>query len=253
MAINEVFPNPTVRNVIFQIIFPNLFYMEQKIGEFQLKIMKEFPESVLLQRQQILLADLGPNTKIQDLPERPGQDSGSRIWQFKSPKRYDLNVMNNSLDINSQYHKTYDNAASEVKFRDLISFVLKSFFDVVRVPIVQRVGLRYIDDCPIPAKNNAAFLEYYNSTFPTDRFPIEHAEEMEFKTVVRREDYSLRFAEALRHDGSKYTLVLDFDGFAINVDPQRVLETTDKLHTLIIAEYENSIRQPVIDFMRRKE
>jgi uncharacterized protein (TIGR04255 family) len=157
------------------------------------------------------------------------------------------------LDINSQYHKTYDNAASEVKFRDLISFVLKSFFDVVRVPIVQRVGLRYIDDCPIPAKNNAAFLEYYNSTFPTDRFPIEHAEEMEFKTVVRREDYSLRFAEALRHDGSKYTLVLDFDGFAINVDPQRVLETTDKLHTLIIAEYENSIRQPVIDFMRRKE
>jgi len=46
MQINEVFPNPTVKQVIFQIRFPNLFYLESKIGEYQLKIMQRFPESV---------------------------------------------------------------------------------------------------------------------------------------------------------------------------------------------------------------
>lgn len=252
MAITEVFPNPTVRNVIFQIIFPNLFYMEQKIGEIQLKIMPEFPESLLLQRQQILLADLGPNVKLQDLPEKPGMEAGNRIWQFKSPKGYDLNIMANSLDINSQVHKTYQNPAASVRFRDLIEYVLQHFFTVISVPLVQRVGLRYIDECPIPTKDTKTFLEYYNSTFPTSRFPIEQAEEMEFKAVVRMADYSLRYSEALRRDGPKYSLLLDFDGFALNVEPGKVLETTDKLHTSIVAEFEKTIKEPLVNFMRGK-
>jgi hypothetical protein len=40
MAIEEVFPNPTVKQVAFEIRFPNLFYLESKIGELQVKIME---------------------------------------------------------------------------------------------------------------------------------------------------------------------------------------------------------------------
>ena len=67
MSINEVFPNPTVKQVIFQIRFPNLFYMENKIGDLQLKIMKEFPQSALILRRQILLADIGSETKLENI------------------------------------------------------------------------------------------------------------------------------------------------------------------------------------------
>lgn len=52
MVIGEVFPNPTVKQVVFQITFPHLFYMEQKIGELQVKIMRMFPKSSLLYRRQ---------------------------------------------------------------------------------------------------------------------------------------------------------------------------------------------------------
>lgn len=38
MPINEVFVNPTVKQVIFQVKFPNLFFIESKIGDIQLKI-----------------------------------------------------------------------------------------------------------------------------------------------------------------------------------------------------------------------
>jgi len=38
--------------------------MESKIGDFQMKIMKEFPESALLFRRQIVFADIGPGGKF---------------------------------------------------------------------------------------------------------------------------------------------------------------------------------------------
>ena len=68
MAIDEMFPNPTVKQVIFQITFPNLFYIENKIGAFQLKIMKEFPQSTLLFRRQVLFADVGSESKLAEIP-----------------------------------------------------------------------------------------------------------------------------------------------------------------------------------------
>ena len=104
MPINEVFPNPTVKQVVFQIRFPNLFYLENKIGEFQLRIIKDFPDSSLLYRRQVLFVDMGPQGKLEDIPGEEGQ----KIWQFKSPHQYELNVLSDSLDVTSQFHKTYN-------------------------------------------------------------------------------------------------------------------------------------------------
>ena len=41
----EVFLHPTVKEVAFEIKFPHLFSIENKIGEFQDKIILQFPES----------------------------------------------------------------------------------------------------------------------------------------------------------------------------------------------------------------
>ena len=83
MSISKVFPNPTVKHAIFQIRFPNLFSMEHKIGDLQLKIMEEFPQSTLLFRRQILFADIGPETKFEDIPSDSDKETGKKIWQFK--------------------------------------------------------------------------------------------------------------------------------------------------------------------------
>ena len=48
MSLNEVFPNPLVKTVAFQIVFPSLFFLERRIGDFQVTIMKQFPTSHLL-------------------------------------------------------------------------------------------------------------------------------------------------------------------------------------------------------------
>lgn len=150
MSIDEVFPNPTVREVIFQIRFPNLFYMENKIGDLQLEIMEEFPKSALLIRRKVVFADVGAGERISEIGNDLDQGTGIKIWQFSSKKNFQLNVTSDSLDITSQHHKTYDLEGGD-KFRDIIRYVLDCFFQITKIPILSRIGLRYIDECPIPS------------------------------------------------------------------------------------------------------
>jgi uncharacterized protein (TIGR04255 family) len=253
MAIEEVFPNPTVKQVIFQIRFPNLFYIENKIGEFQLKIMEEFPESTLLHRRTFTWMDLGPEVKPVDIENKLEKEPTSqKIWQFKSPKNFQLSLLSDSLDITSEYHKTYKLEDGH-KFRDVIEFVLVRFLEVISLPTISRIGLRYIDECPIPSKENSIFRSYYNSVFPLDRFDLADVQEMDFKTMVKRDNYYLRYVESLRKIKDEYKLILDFDGFGETINPNDCLAVTDDLHELISNEYEKTIKEPVKKYMRKSK
>jgi len=251
MAINEIFTNPTVKQVIFQIMFPNLFYIENKIGELQLKIMTEFPESTMLHRRTFTWVDVGPEVKLTEVESKLEKEpAGQKIWQFKSPKGFQLNVLSSSLDITSSYHKTYNLEGGD-KFRDIIELVLGKFLEVVSLPTINRVGLRYVDECPIPSKENSAFRSYYDSVFPLDRFDLADAQEMDFKTMVKRGNYFLRYVESFQKVQDEYKLILDFDGFARDVNPKDCLMVTDDLHQLISNEYEKTIKEPVKEYMRK--
>ena len=249
MSIKEVFPNPTVKKVIFQVTFPSLFAIESKIGDFQQKIMSKFPESSLLHRQSVLFTDVGQDGKLLSPPPNLGE-SMRKIWQFRSPKKYILDVLFDSLDIFSQYHKTYNNNSCPNRFRDIILFVWENFTELFRIPKLNRIGLRYIDECPIPGRNNDKFEEYYNSVLPLDRFPLKDIQESVSRTVFRKGNYFVTYVETFRMRNKKYTYGLDFDGFAKNVDSHKCLETTDKLHDIITEEYQKTIKEPVKQFMR---
>lgn len=248
MVIKEIFPNPTVKKVIFQIRFPNLFYIENKIGKLQMKIMEVFPKSSLVIRKHILFADVGSKTKIEDIDF--DKTKGAKIWKFESEKDFELNILTDSLDITSKHHKTY-NLEGDDKFRDIIEFVLDKFFEIVPIPIVKRIGLRYIDECPIPSKDNSTFKSYYNSVFPLERFDIALADAMNFRTIVKLREYFLIYAESLQKHENEYKLILDFDAFANNISPEKCLPILDELHEIINEEYTKTIKVPVYEFMRQ--
>jgi len=251
MAISEVFPNPTVEEVHFQIRFPNLFYMEKKIGDLQVKIMEKFPKSSLLLRQQVFFSDIGPEGKIKHIPEELDTEAVKKVWNFKSDTGIEVNILNNSLGIHSTHHKTYNNPDSDEKFRDLIEYVVPSFFEVTAIPVITRMGLRYIDNCPIIKKDNIVFQKWYNTTFPLNRFDLADAKNMSVTATAQKGEYFLRYLEALKLKDGEYSLTLDFDAFANAVEPKDYLTITDKLHEIISNEYEASIKEPVYDFMRQ--
>lgn len=253
MTNGEIFPNPTVKQVIFAIQFPNLFFMENKIGELQMKIMNDFPESALLFQRQLVLG-FSDDEKIDELRQKLPQEQGLKVWQFTNPTLgYHLNVTTNSLSITSRFHKTYNNPQSENKFRDIIGTVLTPFFALTNLPMISRVGLRYIDHCPFKEKTTDSFLAHFNCGFPTERFSIEDLVEHKFIGVVKRGTYFLRYSETYNSQNNPTLLILDFDGSANNVPSAKCLDTTDELHALISKEYKSIINEPVYAYMREQQ
>lgn len=255
MVINKIYPNPTVKRVIFQITYPNLFYLENKIGDFQQKIMKEFPDSKMLIRHGFIVANIGAEEKI-GLPPSPQEETARKIWQFESKNKIMLSISSNSLDLVSEFHKTYDLGDDRSKkFRCAIEHAVSAFIDVMKLPIINRIGLRYIDECPILVKDNEKLMEWYNSKFPLDKFSIADAKAMTFRTIIKKGNYNLGYIESLEQNSKgEDVLVMDFDGSATKVENvSGYLDITDDLHRLISEAYEESIRAPVYDWMEKTE
>lgn len=244
MSITEIYKYPTVKQVIFQVRFPNLFYLESKMGDFQLEIMKEFPHSKLLIRRDFVIGDGQVQKSEKEL------ESGHKIWQFTSDKNYSLNVHTDSIDITSQHHKTYD-IEGEDKFRDAISFVLDRFLKMTKIPVFNRIGLRYVDQCPLPKKTQAFMDKYFNSSFPKNRFKLKDTQAYVFNTVTKKGNYFMRYQEELRtFEDQHHSLIMDFDGFSGSVDSPKYLKVTDDLHKMVSSEFKNSIKDPFVNYMR---
>lgn len=250
MPITEVFPSPTVERVIFQIRFPALFSIETRIGDYQLKIMERFPESKIIYRQDIPFLYLGPESKSENPKEDSEHQPVKKIWDFKSEQGVELNVQEDSLSLTSHVHKTYNNPESEHRFRDAIKHAVDNFLEVARIAKITRIGLRYIDNCPVPEKTNQSFSQHYNSAFNLSRFQIENAQKMRFEGIIEKPPHSLRYVETLTAEDGGLKLVLDFDGWGNDIKPTDYLETSDALHNLVSDEYEATIKEPVYRYMR---
>jgi len=253
MPIKEVFTNPTVKQVVFQIRFPNLFYIEDKIGDFQVRIMDLFPESSLSFRRQVLLADMPPDSDPQvDLIKfKQTETQGNKIWQFKN-KDIALNVMSSSLDLSSSKHKTYNNPNSTLRFRDIISRVLDNFFEVVNIPILQRMGLRYIDEISSPDLTLDTYLNFINSRINSKNLDLRNIQSFDMVTTLKKGENFLNFAERIVSSGETIKSILDFDAFAQDIPVRSYLERLDELHEIIIDDYTSIIKKPVYEMMRKK-
>jgi uncharacterized protein (TIGR04255 family) len=255
MVDEKIYSNPTVKQVIFQITFPSLFSLENRMGEIQEKIMKEFPDSKMLLRSGFIVADIGSNQKIELPPDDIEKNAARKIWQFQSKNKMILSIQSNSLDLVSGFHKTYNlGDVDSQKFRHAIEYVVNAFLDVFKLQIINRIGLRYIDQCPLKSKNNRTLKKWYNTSFPVKRFEIADATAMVFQTVIKRDRYNLRYVEALQQVEGKDKLILDFDGFALDVqNVSEYLTITDELHELISKAYKETIKAPLYEYMEKEQ
>ncbi|QEE15626.1 TIGR04255 family protein [Promethearchaeum syntrophicum] len=244
VKITKSYKYATAKQVIFQIRYSNLFMIGSKIGDIQLKLMKEFPKSSKVIKHNILFANITPDTKIPSISDQP---IGNTIWRFESSSNYLLEISSNTLSISSTKYKSYQRDPDN-SLREVIIEVMKVFLEYIPILVFERIGLRYIDECPMPKdKNN--FLKLYNSTFPLSRFGLNDAKEIAFFADVKREENYLRFGEKVKIIDGVEKLYLDFDGYAQDVNASDYLNVLDELHELITEEYGNSIKDPIIKYM----
>lgn len=251
MAINEVFSNPTVEQVIFQILFPNYFGIEKIIGDFQLEIMSKFPKSKLLYKQQFAI--------LQSKPEEDKSSLPTKIWQFKTEKEdITLNISSDSLDISSEKHKTYNNSnvSSDERFREIIIFVVDRFLKLAPIKNLLRMGLRYIDNCPLPDPlTKESFLSYYNSSLHLDNLKITDINTISILKseiwFVKSNNIFITFREQLNREEKRY--VLDFDGKMGMLKTDDYLSRLDQIHMDISNTYETMIKEPVFKIMKQSK
>lgn len=255
MAINEVFAKPTVIQVIFEIKFPNYFSIESKIGDIQLQIMSKFPKSKLLFKQQFAFLQSIQIPKTQD-SESEAQTI-NKIWQFKNEEEdITVNITSGSLDISSNRHKTYNNpnVSEDEKFRETISFVVNGFLKIIPLLKISRIGLRYIDKCPLPNDLTIeTFSQYYNTSIDFEKVKINKIsmiESLHSEILINRAN-NVRVKRVEIFSPSIPEYILDIDGMALGINSGEYLNCLDKIHDEISFCFENSLNEPVFEIMRK--
>jgi len=243
---NKIYNNPTVKQVIFQILFPNLFFIENKIPDIQLSILSEFPESALLVRYPITTV---MGNKPMSQQELENDAFGQKIWEFKNTNGFELHLTSNSLTILSKLHKTYNNEGSDYRFREIIQFVLEAFGKNINLPIVNRIGLRYSDECPVSEITTDKYSDYFDTAYNLKKNPIEYVDEMRLYLIKNIADCKIIYQEQYVPQNNPEVVILDFDGFKQNIAFKDCLDVTDRLHDLISDEYEKTIKDPLRRFM----
>jgi uncharacterized protein (TIGR04255 family) len=247
----ELFVNPTVSHVIYQVRYPNLFFLESRIGELQEEIMRKFPESQLQVHRKVMIAEIETGKSNEKSRESDDLPETRKIWRFISPDGVILNIQSNSLDLSSETHKSYNHPDASPRFREIIEYVLHNFLKIAKVPLFTRIGLRYIDHCPVMRLTDKWFRSYYRTTLPIERFALKDAVSLQTTSVVHRGKYDLRFQETLKRVEGSPSITLDYDGSAKDVETVRTMETTDDLHDLIYSEWQETINDGLRKYMRK--
>lgn len=248
---HQTFNFPTVKVVFFELKFPHLFSIENRIGNFQEKIMSDFPESKVGISRSVVFSETGPDGKLEELPNQFTRETGVKTWIFQSKENIQLELKTNQLVLISKEHKTYNNEGNLPRFRDYLKKIIENLFSTVKVPMLSRIGLRYIDEFPLPGQTNEVLNKYYNTTLPLVRFPLENITDLaSFNTSTRRRNYNLNYRETFLKKDETLKLILDFDGFAKNVPSENCMQIADELHEIIDEEYFNNVKEPWLEYMR---
>ena len=226
-------------NVIFRIDFPVLLDLEKnKPAEFQSKIIEDFP--ILEPLQQI---EIKPGEKIDDSLAMPA------VWSFSNKEK------NQKIELTSYYMSFSIFNFSYTTFNDFkekIEKLLESFFECYSISIINRIGLRYINEIKIEEANPLNWNEYINSNL------VDGLNFFEDKTKLRR-IYNITTASVGGDDflnlkygifNSKYPaeivdkeFVLDYDCYSRAIEKEGVVAKLTAFNTIITEYFEKSIME----------
>lgn len=240
----EVFPRAPLIEVAYEVRFPSMFYIPQAIGQFQINIMDDFPKASQLFTTQFAIED--------GIPKFSAEDAGKMVpsWQFESENgKTKISIRLDRLGIISQEYNSYDHP-SGAKFRDAINKIVTEFLRVVPIKRFERVGLRYIDHCPLDEKTNQYFKKYYVPMFDIEKNRIEDIVDSHMVMRKRIGAYGLVYQCKIAKMDEKYKYIMDFDSYAERVESADFLSVTDELRKIDRSEFFAGITDNFKQYMR---
>ena len=259
MATNKVYPNAPIKRASFEMRFPNLFSMETKIPNIQLAIMEKFPEANLKYEQQYVITKVGEKAEqlagINDSEEE--NKFNIKTWEFISEDGTKVIITSNNLIVTTTSYTSYNSKEADKRFRDTLKYILDAFFEEVRLTIINRIGLRYINEFKLETKTNEFYNNFVKTTFPTEKFKIEDANLIHFQSNVNVGDIKLNFVERFIVDQNQENkLIFDIDA---SLEKQKTenekikIDDIDRLHDLIDENFFSVLNDKAIEDMEKTE
>ena len=207
--------------------------------------MDDFPKSSQILEEPIIIGVVQKTLTDEEKP-KPTQ-----IWQFESENgKNKIMVRPNRLNIISHEYKSYNSPTVKKRFRDLIESITTTFLGKVPIRKFSRIGIRYIDHCPLEEKSSGYFKRFYVPIFDTDNYDIENIIENHVAIRIKKGDYYLLFQCGIQKFGDVYKYVLDYDGYAQDIETRNFINITDELKKMIKKEYYSNITEEFKEYMR---
>jgi uncharacterized protein (TIGR04255 family) len=164
---------PPLSEVVFEINFPRLFAVEDRIADYQQRVLETYPES-----GDEFVLHLPPAVAIGKAPKPEGSLTPVRSFVFKNKANSRIvrvSVVHFNLIVSDYLHFE--------DYKGALLAALKPAVEIFQLSRVERVGLRYINRIPIPQKQaSATYRDYVRS--PIDSRVFEPHQINSFLTEV---------------------------------------------------------------------
>ncbi|MBD3405657.1 MAG: TIGR04255 family protein [Candidatus Lokiarchaeota archaeon] len=231
---DETFPINFLTSVTFEVRFDPLLAIQQKVPTFQEKIRGKYP---------------GLGKGVSFSIGLPFQESPESIqWEFSTKdKTSHIRLSMDRLIFVTKEYKNYS------EFRENYTFAFNEFTKTTKLQNFNRLGLRYINEIPLPHENNV--IEYILKRFNPiiSRSRIEEDAPITFQTEyrVRHDEGLVTLRNNLSFEDGIPKYIIDIDGYSVEVMTSNQIETiSEKLHNLIVTEFHKNITDKFLESLR---
>jgi len=192
--LDEIFPANPIREVDFEIRFTPRLRVQAEMWRFQEELVSEYPEVGL---ETALL----PNAATVSVT----------VFQGLSKARV-IKVSPQSMALAFSSYDNFEQFKEEVLRRG------SKFCEIFEVSSLTRVGLRYVNEIPLPTQQSDSMVEYVRPFVDFDRISLSAVQQFALQVVARAGDHMVQVRTAMLA-GPVRTYILDIDAYTENVKP----------------------------------
>jgi len=190
--LGEVFPANPIREVDFEIRFTPRLKVQAEMWRFQESIVAEYP-------------DVGLESAL--LPN--GTTLNVSVFQNLGKGRL-IKVSVQNMALAFSVYANFEDFKEEVLQRST------DFCSIFDVSSLTRIGLRYVNEIPLPAQQAESMTKYVRPLVEFDRIPLGSVQQFALQLSARMDDHMIQVRTAMLA-GPIRTYILDIDAYTETV------------------------------------
>jgi uncharacterized protein (TIGR04255 family) len=204
--LEEVFPANPIREVDFEIRFTPRLRVQAEMWRFQESVVTEYPE-------------VGLESAI--LPN--GTTLSVTVFQNQAKARL-IKVSPQNMALAFSAYKNFE------EFKDEVLKQSDDFCKTFGVTELTRIGLRYVNEIPLPTQESSSMTKYVRPLVAFDRIPLETVQQFALQMSATAGGHMVLVRTAMIA-GPIRTYILDIDAYTEIVRPASEISTLlDQFH-----------------------